>query len=177
MIELAGGAERSYLVPVPLAVAFGRHRDFPRSVDLLPHITLVAALGPDRWRLRYAATEAGLYRVRIDCDVQAVVDEEAHRILVLPLPQPSAADGEAGLYSMAGRGNYRSEIRFAAEGPATRVTTRLSLSARLPVARSLRWLPQGVVAAAAGRIVQRRIEEILGRFIERSLAEREPRAR
>jgi hypothetical protein len=174
MIEMAGGAERSYLFPAPPAAAFGFHRDFPRSIARLPHITLVAPLGPDRWRLRYAATEAGLYRVCIDCDVLAVADEAAHTILVLPLPEPEPAGGEAGLYSMAGRGRYRSAIRFAAEGAATRVTTRLSLSARLPTALSLRWLPQRAVAAAAERIVQRRIEEILGRFIEASLAAFEP---
>lgn len=169
MIEISGSAQRSYEFPAHADEAFAFHRDVDRSIALLPHISIVSHLGPGRYRLLYSATETGLYKVRIFCDVEARTEGRRRRILILPLTPSAAVSFDAGLYSMSGYGRFASEIAFRPSGSATVVTYGLSLGATLPVPVSLRLLPDAVITAAANRTLHRRMEEIIGRFIDASI--------
>ena len=169
MIDIAGSALRSYRFPAPRAEAFAFHRDVARSIGFLPHISIASHLGPDRYRLLYSATEASLYQVQIFCDVLAKVDATEQTILIRPLEGRMPIPHEAGLFSMTGRGRYASEIVFRPSGSATLVTYSLALSATLPVALSLRLLPGPLIATAADRILRRRMDEIMHRFVDRSI--------
>src|SRR5512135_1314670 len=179
MISIAGAARRSYTFPAPLDPAFRFNADLDTMLGLLPHIEVIDAPSPSTRRLCYAATESGLYRVRIHCTVVTDIDEVAHRIRIRPTAD--RAREQAGFRSMSGRGRYDSTIRFHAHGEATRVDYELKLGAELPVAGSLRLIPTAMLNASAERIFRRRLDEILDGFVRRSIdvysgaaAKREP---
>jgi hypothetical protein len=169
-VDFAGSARRSFRFPAPPAEAFAFHADVARAIGFLAHIEIASCGGEDRFHLVYAATEAGLYRVRIHCDVLAHADPQALALRIRPIEPGAPVRFEAGLNSMTGAGRYASDVVFVPDGQGTRVDCSLSLAATLPVARSLRLLPRTIVAAGARRIVSRRIDEILERFSRESVA-------
>lgn len=168
MIALAGAARRAYTFPAPLHAAFRFNADLDRMLPLLPHIEVVGPPRDRTRRLRYGATEGGLYRVRIHCTVVADIDERRHEIRIHPVDD--AAPEHAGFRSMSGTGRYESTIRFHAAGADTRIEYALKLSARLPTPGSLRLIPDRLVAERAGRRFRARLDEILAGFVERSIA-------
>ncbi|UCE30564.1 MAG: hypothetical protein JSW68_10930 [Burkholderiales bacterium] len=169
MIQIRGSAQRSFRFPASARQALDFYRDAERAVGFLNHVTIDARLGADRYRLAYEATEAALYRVRILCQVRAVTDDAKRSIVIEPVEAAPAAAYARGLNSMTGYGRYASRMRFRAEGERTRVEYALSLEASLPIALSLRFVPRARLAAAADRIMRRRIEEIVQGFVEASV--------
>jgi hypothetical protein len=168
MISIAGAARRSYMFPAPLDAAFRFNSDLDRMLGLLPHIVVTDAPSAAARRLCYAATESGLYRVRIHCTVITEVDERARLIRIRPTAD--ATRQQAGFRSMSGHGRYTSTIRFRAHGEETRIDYELKLDAELPVAGSLRLIPTALLNAGAERIFRARLDEIIGGFVRRSVA-------
>jgi hypothetical protein len=168
VISIAGAAARRYTFPAPLDAAFRFHCDLDRMLGLLPHIAVVAAPSPATWRLRYHATEAALFRVRVYCTVEADVDRAGHCLRIRPLDDPAPL--RAGFRWMSGHGRYASTVRFQADGGATRIDYALEISARVATAGALQRLPPALVDARAARRFHARLDEIVDGFVSRSIA-------
>ncbi|HZY41225.1 MAG TPA: hypothetical protein VFF59_04405 [Anaerolineae bacterium] len=169
MIKLAGSARRTYLFPVVLPRAFGYHCDLARSMRFLPHISVVEHYAPDQLRLLYSATESGLYRVKIFCDVLITVDQANHRLRLGPLTGHPPVKNEVRLNAMTCQGHYDSETIFAAAGQQTQIEYRLNLRASVPKPLTLRLIPNALMDGAAHNIMHLRIAEIMGSFIDQSI--------
>ena len=76
MLTIAASVQRSYLFPARRAQALAWHRDVDRLLQFLPHVSVVHKEGDGAYRLLYSAVEAGLYRVRIHCDVRVAFDPD-----------------------------------------------------------------------------------------------------
>lgn len=168
MISIAGTARRHYTFPAPVSDAFRFHADLDSMLRCLPYIAVVAAPAATVRRLRYEATEAGLYQVRVYCTVAADVDPAAHGIHIRSLDD--AAPQRAGFRSMSGHGRFESVIAFQPHGEATRITYSLEISAQVPTPGSLRLLPEALVNARAARRFRARLDEIVDGFVHASIA-------
>ena len=171
MIRIAGAAQRSFTFPADLLTTRTYFRDFKRILGTLPHIRLLWAYGPDRFRLLYGATELGMYRVRILCDVQATFDEAKNQLTVTSLSGIPPVAPRASVHSLAAQGYYASASTFHPAGDCTRIEYKLQLRAHLPKPLGLKLVPDAIVEQIARNITQWRIQEIADGFIERSMAE------
>jgi hypothetical protein len=169
MIQLAGSAHRSYLFPADLPAAFAYHCDLARSMRFLPHISIVERYAPDQLRLLYSATESGMYRVRIFCDVLITADRSNYRLRIGPLTGHASVKNEVRLNAMTCQGHYDSEIAFSAAGQQTQIEYRLNLRASLPTPVTLRLIPTALINGAAHNILHLRVAEIMSSFIDQSL--------
>jgi len=168
MIQLAGSAHRSYLFPAVLPAAFAYHCDLARSMRFLPHISIVERYAPDQLRLLYSATESGLYRVRIYCDVLITADQPNYRLRIDPLTGHTPVKNEVGLNAMTCQGHYDSESAFSAAGQQTQIEYRLNLRANVPMPVTLRLIPTTLISSAAHNILHLRTAEIMSSFIDQS---------
>ena len=94
MIEVEGSSRRSFVFPATLPTAYSYYADVGRLLSYLPHVCLVHAYGPDRFRLRYNATELGVYRICIYADVQTTL-EDGWAVRIHPLSSPSPVQTQA----------------------------------------------------------------------------------
>lgn len=167
MIQVAGSARRSLVFPGELPLAYAYYADVGRLLGYLPHICLVRAYGPDRFRLLYSSTELGLYQVRLFADVQTTL-EEGRIIHVHPMEDASPIKAQAGIHSTSTQGHFSSRSVFHDEGKQTRIEYSLQLRGDLPTPQGLRLMPGLVVNRIAKRITKMRIREIADGFVERS---------
>ena len=117
----------------------------------------------------YRTTELGIYRVRVICDMAAQIDRDAGVLRIQPLDGHPPVKSKAGMYSLSGQGFFRSVSIFHPQDEFTEIDYSLKLSATLPIPIGLRFMPVGLVNEIARNIVQWRITEIVGKFIDRSL--------
>jgi hypothetical protein len=169
MIKLAGSTRRSFLFPAELPLACAYYGDVARLLNYLPHICLVRAYGPDRFRLLYSSTELGAYHVRIFADVQTTLDED-WVLRVHPLNSIPPTDAKASLNSTSAQGYFASTSVFAQAGAETRIEYSLELRAELPTPLGLRVMPGSMVQGIARSIANMRIREISEGFVERTVA-------
>jgi hypothetical protein len=169
MVTISGSVQRTYLFPAPLASAFDYFADMSRTLHFLPHISVMQFYGANQFRMQYATTELGIYRVRIICDLETELDYESQRLHIFPLAGAQPISSEAGMYSLTGQGYYASESIFHPHGDQTLLDFRMRLHARLPRPLALRFMPGTVLDAIARNIAQRRIQEIAEGFVERSI--------
>lgn len=169
VIQLAGSAQRTYLFPAVRARAFGYYCDLARTMQFLPHISIVEQYAPDQLRVLYTATESGLYRVRIYCDVRITIDQAHHRLQLGPLAGHPPVKNDLRLNAMTCQGQYASETVFLDAGSRTQIDYRLNLQASMPRPLTLRLIPPGLLAGAAHAIMDVRIAEITGSFIDQSI--------
>lgn len=174
MIEIAAAAQRSFIFPAGFAAAFEYYADLDNTFSHLPHISLVKQYADGGFRMAFSTTELGIYRVRIYCDLQAEINQAGGVLRMKPLETVKAAKREAGLNSLSAPGNFASQSIFHPQGEQTRIDYTLDLNARLPVPLGLRFMPEKVVEAIARSITQRRFQETVDGFIERSLAAYKP---
>ncbi len=170
MISIVGTSSRSFRFPADLPTAYAYYSDASRLLHYLPHISLVREYGQDRFRMLYATTELGSYRVRIYWDVETVLNDQGRAIQVRPLGGLEPVKPSAGLYSTTAHGHFSSESRFFEVGGETRIDYRLELHAELPPPLGLRLMPGVVVEGIARSITRRRLREIVEGFVERSIA-------
>jgi hypothetical protein len=169
MIQVAASARRTFIFPAELPIAYAYYGDVARLLSYLPHICLVRAYGPDRFRLLYNTTELGTYHIRIFADVQTTLDR-GWVLRVRPLTGVRPAESQAGVNSSAAQGYFTSRSVFREEGDQTRVEYGLQLRAKLPSPLGLRFMPGLVVDRIAKSVTHTRIREITDGFIERSIA-------
>lgn len=167
MIQVAGSARRSFVFPGELPLAYAYYADVGRLLGYLPHICLVRAYGPDRFRLLYSSTELGLYQVRLFADVRTTL-EEGWIVRVHPMEGVSPVKAQAGLHSTSTQGYFSSRSVFYDEGEQTRIEYSLQLQGDLPTPRGLRLMPGMVVNRIAKGVTRMRIGEIADGFVERS---------
>ena len=168
MIRVSGSARRSFVFRGERPLAYAYYSDVGRLLSYLPHICLVRAYGPDRFRLLYRATELGLYQVRLFADVQATL-EEGWVVRVHPLEGIPPVKALAGVHSTSTQGYFSSQSVFHDEGGRTRVEYSLRLWGDLPSPQGLRLMPGMMVTRIANRITKMRMHEIADGFVERTL--------
>jgi hypothetical protein len=169
MIQISGSTQRLFLFPASMQEAFAFYSDIPRSIDFLPHISVVRSFAPGQYRLLYSSLESGLYRVKIYCDVCAILDEEKRFIRIQPSDGKPPVKSESGVYSMTSQGFYDSEVAFSEAGDQTRIEYSIRMGASLPVPLSLRLIPQALLNGSAQRKLSLHTDEIIDRFVERSI--------
>ncbi len=168
MIHISGSARRAFTFPAPLPVAYAYYADVSRLLNYLPHISLVRAFGPDRFRLLYHSLELGAYRIRIYADVQTTL-EKGWVLRVHPLEGITPVSPKAGLHSATTHGYFSSRSVFYDAGEETRIEYSLQLEGKLPVPLGLRFMPKSMVNHIAQSITNMRIREVCEGFIERSI--------
>jgi hypothetical protein len=170
MIKLAGSTNLSFTFPAQLNTAVDYYRDFPRTLALLPHITVIRDLGEHKYRLLYSSLERGIYQVKLICDIQITFDETRRTLKIEPLEEYPPVKSEVTLYSLISQGYYRSTSIFHPRDDETTVIDyQLNLNANLPTPFASRLVPNAVLTGVARNIASRRIHEIAQRFIQRSL--------
>jgi hypothetical protein len=122
----------------------------------LPHISIVERYAPDQLRLLYNATESGLYRVRIFCDVLITADQSNYRLRIGSLVGHAPVKNEVGLNAMTCQGHYDSESTFSAVGQQTQIESHLNLRANVPTPVTLRLIPTALISGAAHNILHLR---------------------
>jgi hypothetical protein len=170
VIQISGSTKRVFLFPANLQKAFVFYSDIPRSIDYLPHISLVRSFAPDQYRLLYSSLESGLYRVKIYCDVLTLLDNQKRFIRIQPLEVNPPVKSETGLNSMTSQGHYDSGITFSESGDQTRIEYSIRMDARLPVPLTLRLVPNALLNGSAQRKLSLHTDEIMDRFIEWSIS-------
>lgn len=172
MIKIAGSTKRSFVFPAELPIAYAYYSDLGRILTYLPHISLMRAYAYDQFRVLYNTLEIGAYHIRIFCDLQVILLDDAHeRVLqIKPLTggRPPIKP-ETGFYSTTALGQFSSESVFTADGDQTGIEYNLHLQAKLPTPLGLRLVPGKVVNGIAENIMNKRIHEIAEGFIERSI--------
>lgn len=168
-IKIIGSARRSFLFPAELPMAYAYYGDVGRLLNFLPHICLVQAYGPDRFRLLYSTTELGTYHVRIVADVQTTL-EKGWVLRVHPLDGISPVKSQMGINSVMTQGHFSSRSVFRDRGHQTRIEYSLQLQAELPTPLGLRLMPGMMLNSIARSITKTRIREIAEGFVERSVA-------
>lgn len=167
MIEVAGSASCSFVFPAELPIAYAFYGDVGRLLNYLPHICLVRAYGPDRFRLLYSSLELGSYRIRIYADVQTTL-EEGWVLRVHPLEGYTPVAAQAGMRATTAQGRFSSCSVFRGASGETAIEYSLKLYARLPSPLGLRFMPGAMVDRIAKSITNMRIREITEGFVERS---------
>ncbi len=167
MIKITGSALRSFTFPTELPMAYAYYADVGRLLSYLPHIFLVRAYGPDRFRLLYSTTELGTYHVRIFADVQTVL-EEGWVVRVRPMEGVPPVKTDAGFKSSTAQGYFTSQSIFHDNGDKTQIKYGLQLQAELPTPLGFRFMPGMMVDRIAKSITNMRIREIADGFVERS---------
>ena len=169
MITITGSVHRSFQFPDHREAAFDYYADIRRTLNMLPHISIVRQFAADQFRMIYSTTELGIYRVCMVCDIQVKLDRKAWALHIQPLSKPLPVISEAGIYSLTGPGAFASQSLFRSTGVNTEVEYRFRLSADLPVPFGIRFMPDSVLNGIAGSITQWRIDEIVDGFIQRSV--------
>jgi hypothetical protein len=169
MIKVSGSARRSFIFPGELPMAYAFYADVGRILNYLPHIFLVRAYGPDRFRLLYSTTELGTYHIRIFADVQTTLDK-GWVVRVHPLEDREPITAKSGFNTSTAQGFFSSHSTFQDKGDRTRIEYSLQLQAELPTPLALRFMPGAMVGRIARSITRMRIREITEGFIERSMS-------
>lgn len=170
MIKIAGSAQRSFIFPAELPMAYAYYSDLGRILNYLPHICLVQTYTYDRFRVLYNTLELGAYHIRIFCDLQAVMGGDKEQVLrIHPLQGVKPIKPESGLNTTTTQGVFSMESVFGDKGAQTQIDYNLQLEAKLPTPLGLRLVPGGVVDSIAESIMEMRIHEIAEGFVDRSI--------
>ena len=169
MITLQGSVQRTYIFPAERQAVFAYYGDLSRVLVLLDYVSIVESLAERRYRLAYQATELGLYKVRLLCDVQAELDPRDHALRIRPLDGGNPVRPKVGTHSLEAMAYYSSDSLFREMGERTRVEYRLALKAFIPKPFGLNLVPDTLLEQIANNILRRRIHEISDTFIERSI--------
>lgn len=169
MITLQGSAQRTYVFPADRQAVFAYYADLNRVLPLLDYVSIAEQLAERHYRLAYQATELGLYKVCLICDVKASLDVEHHTIRVRPLESRSPVQPKVGTHSLEAMAYYSSDSVFRDLGERTRVEYRLALKAFIPKPFGLSLVPDALLEQIANNIVRRRIYEITDAFVQRSI--------
>lgn len=170
-IEIDGFVRRSFTFPANLNVAFDHFRELSTIVEWLPHITMVECYDGGKCRLLYHSVELSLYEINIYCDLDSEVDDQAKILRLRPVHSEKTIKPQANLHALTVQGYYASESVFTAEGGQTRIDYQLNLRARLPVPTAARLMPASVLDMIARNVMNKRIDEIVSGFINRSIQE------
>lgn len=169
MIEIAGTIQRAFLFPAAGPVALQYYSNMGRILPLLPHISVVHAYSPTRFRTHYQTVELGAYTVNVFCDLESEVDGAEMVIHVRPGQFAEPMKASTNLTSSTAYGLFSMLARFFPLEDRTRIEYRLGLQAQLPRPAGLRLMPKRVLSGLGQGITNGRLREIADGFITRSL--------
>ena len=170
MIKVSGSATLSFLFPADRMTTYDYFSDMHRLVSHLNHIEIVRS-DPDRqYRLYYNTIELGSYHIHVYCDVQVELSPERRVLQIIPISNLPDIQDKITLNSTTTRGFYSSEAIFYDEDEQTRIEYSLTMKAKPPRPKGMRFMPQRMVDNVAKNITTRRIREIAEGFITSSLA-------
>ena len=118
----------------------------------------------------YSTTELGIYQIQVYCNISTMLDRNSWTIYILPQQETTAVISKAGFHSTKANGYYSSQSSFHELGEQTKIEYSLDLHADLPVPYAIRFMPAPILQNIAQNITQRRIEEIVDKFIQQSIA-------
>jgi len=168
MINIVGSVYRKFIFPADLATAFDFLGDMNRTLNYLPHISILRKYADGQYRMVFSSTELAVYRVRIICDIQADLDRDARVIRINPLLDVPPIKVDAGMYSLTGQGFYASQSQFVDQEGQTEIDYSLRLEAIFSKPFGLRLVPDAVIGNIAHNITHWRIHETADGYIERS---------
>jgi hypothetical protein len=169
MISITGYTQHSFIFPANRPTAFEFYSDWRRTLGYLTYISYQNQSNNQHFRMLYSTTELGIYQVQLYCDVITRLDRDTWTILIQPQEEIESMICQAGLHSMKAMGYYSSLSSFHEQGERTRIDYQLNLHAELPVPYAIRFMPASILQNVARGIMQRRIEEIVEKFIQRSI--------
>lgn len=171
MIKIASSVKISFMFPAPWEVAYEYYSHIPRLVQYLRHIDLVPldTLPDDQFRLWYHTTEVGRYHIHVYCDISVEMDREQRLIRLVPIQSFPPVETKVTINSTTTRGYYSSEGYFHEAGDETRIEYLLSLDAKPPKPKGMRFVPGRIVDSVAQNITTNRMTEIAQGFIKNSI--------
>lgn len=160
------------MFPADIATTFAYYSDMQRLAQHLKYIELVDSEPETEndYRLYYNTIELGSYHIHVYCDVRMELEPDT-TIRILPIENLPAINTNVTLNATTARGRYSSEARFLPAGDHTRVEYTLSLQARPPRPKGMRFMPGKMVDKIAKNITTHRIKEIAEAFIDSSVDE------
>ena len=168
MINIAATARCSFTLPADLVTTAAYFRDLERTLQDLPHLSLVQTHGPGQYRILYSAAEGGVYHVALYCDIQVQFDETTQTICVTPATGIPPVLPRVTINSLTGQGCYSSRAVLRSAGPRTSVTYDVETKAQLPKPRGLALVPDQVVKRAIEAVVQQRLQDYTDAFTLRA---------
>lgn len=168
MIAIAVSARRTFTLAADLAATTAYFRDLTRTIDDLPHLSLVKTHDRDQYRILYSAAEAGVYHVALYCDIQVRFDEVHQSVRVTPLTGIPPVPPKVTMGSLTGQGYYASQAVLQAVGTHTKVDFDVQITSQLPKRLTLTLVPDRVVKRAIEQVVARRLQEITDAFALRA---------
>ncbi len=172
MIKIDSTIRFSFMFPADRATAFTYYSDMRRIAQHLKYIELVESEPENaekEFRLYYNTVELGSYHIHVFCDVCMDLDDDRHIIRLEPAESLPPIKTKVTISSTRARGFYKSEAKFIEAGEQTRVEYMLSLKARPPRPKGMRFMPRGMVDKIAQNITNHRVKEIAEAFIASSI--------
>lgn len=164
MISIAVSARRTFTLAADLPRTTAYFRDVARTLEDLPHLSLVETHERDQYRILYSAAEAGVYHVALYCDIQVQFDEVSQTIRVTPLTGVPPVPPRVTMNSLTGHGYYSSQAVLRSDGEQTNVTYDVEITAQIPKRLTLTLVPDQVLKRAIEKVVDRRLQEITDEF-------------
>jgi len=172
MIKIDSAIRFSFMFPADRATAFTYYSNMHQLVQHLKYIQLVESAPDspeDEYRLYYSTVELGSYHIHVYCDVCMEVNAPQYSIRITPTKSLPPIKSKVTLNTTVSRGYYSSEAFFIEAGEQTRVEYSLSLKARPPRPKGMRFMPARMVDKIAQNITNHRVKEIAEAFIDGSI--------
>lgn len=171
MIKIAAKARFSFMFPADRKTTFEFYSDMRRMPDYLKHIELVVSDSNSGFRLYYNTVELGTYHIHVYCDVRMDCNLDDYSVDIVSVENLPPIETHVTINATTTRGFYSSEAFFHEEGDETRVEYTLSLQAKPPRPKGMRFMPRKMVDKIANNITNHRMREIAENFIESSIAD------
>ena len=172
MIKIDSAVRFSFMFPADRATTFSYYSNMHRLVQHLKYIQLVDS-EPDNpeaaYRLYYSTVELGTYHIHVYCDVGMEVSVPQYSIHLTPVEGLPPIESKVTLNATISRGYYSSAAFFIDAGEQTRVEYALSMKARPPRPKGMRFMPARMVDKIAQNITNHRVKEIAEEFITSSI--------
>ena len=172
MIKIDSTIRFSFMFPADRATAFAYYSDMRRLTEHLKYIELVESEpenNEQEFRLYYNTVELGTYHIHVFCDIRMDLDDRRHVIRLEPIESLPPIETKVTISSTRARGFYKSEAEFIEAGEQTRVEYMLSMKARPPRPKGMRFMPRAMVDKIAQNITNHRVKEIAEAFIANSV--------
>lgn len=170
MIKIDSTVQFSFMFPADIATTFAYYSNMHRLVQHLKYIELADSEpeSKNEYRLYYNTVELGSYHIHVYCDVRMELEGETS-IRLIPVENYPPIKTKVTLNATTARGLYASEAHFFSAGDHTRVEYLLSMQARPPRPKGMRFMPGKMVDKIAQNITNHRIKEIADAFIDSSI--------
>jgi hypothetical protein len=168
VLNLSSSFQYAFQINTDRFTAYDYLADWRQSLPLLPYISIVKQHSGDCFRMLYSTRELGLYKVRIYCDAHLVCDDQKRILRFVPFEGILPVKSQAGIYSLTGHGFFTSETVFESRAHQTWLQYTLQIVSGVPIPGAYRYLPKAGLEDLLHALVQRRLEEIVTRFAERT---------